>query len=43
MRRPHAEKRSTIDDGYANYFRERMRTIQEDYPPKLVFNMDETC
>jgi hypothetical protein len=40
---PHAEKRSTVDNGDANYFRERMRTPQEDYPPELVFKMDETC
>jgi hypothetical protein len=43
MRRPHAEKFSTIDDGYTNYFCERTRTLQEDSPPELVFNMEETC
>jgi hypothetical protein len=43
MRNPYAEKHITIDADYAAYFRERMSALPEDYPPELVFNMDETC
>jgi hypothetical protein len=38
VRKPHAEKRTTIGTDYA-----RMNALSEDYPPELVFNIDETC
>jgi hypothetical protein len=43
MRRPHVERRPTIDEAYATYFRERMNSLRDDYPPGLVLNKDETC
>jgi hypothetical protein len=43
MRKPHAERRPTIDTDYVTYFRERMNILPEDYPPELVLNMDERC
>jgi hypothetical protein len=32
----------TIDTEYATYFRATMNALPEDYPPELVFDMDET-
>jgi hypothetical protein len=43
MRKSPTEKRTTIDADYATYFRERMPAVPEDYPPELVFNIDERC
>jgi hypothetical protein len=43
MRKPHAEKRTTIDTDYVTHFRARMNALPEYYPPELVFNMSETC
>jgi hypothetical protein len=43
MSKPHAEKRTAIAEDYAKWFCERMNTLPQDYPPELVFNMDETC
>jgi hypothetical protein len=42
MRKPHTEKRTGIDEAYARYVCDRMNALCRDYPPKLVFNLDET-
>jgi hypothetical protein len=43
LRTPHKERRTTLDEEYAAYFLRRLDTLSNDYPPDLVFNMDETC
>jgi hypothetical protein len=43
LRTPHRERRTELDEAYATYFLHRLDTLPNDYPPDLVFNMDETC
>jgi hypothetical protein len=43
LRTPHQERRTVLDEDYATYFLGRLDSLSNDYPPDLVFNMDETC
>jgi hypothetical protein len=43
LRTPHQERRTTLDDRHAAFFLDRLNSLSNDYPPDLVFNMDETC
>jgi hypothetical protein len=40
---PHKERRTPLDKEYAAYFLNRLNSLSNDYPPDLVFNMNETC
>jgi hypothetical protein len=43
LRTPHRERRTHLDEDYAAYFLGRLNDLSNDYPPDLVYNMDETC
>ena len=43
LRSPHHERRTALDEDYSAYFLRRLDTLSNNYPPDLVFNMDETC
>jgi hypothetical protein len=43
LRTPHQERRTCLNQDYAASFLDRLNNIHSDYPPELVFNMDETC
>jgi hypothetical protein len=43
LRTPHQESRTALNESYATYFLNQLNDRANDYPPYLVFNMDETC
>ena len=43
LRRPHNEKRTSIDSNYEQEFLKRFNEIWNDYPPECILNFDETC
>lgn len=43
LRTPHKERRTIVDENVATYFLNRLNSLSDDYPPDMVFNMDETC
>jgi hypothetical protein len=43
LRSPHHERRTKVSDAAVDAFLQRLSTIPDDYPPELVFNMDETA
>jgi hypothetical protein len=43
LRMPHKERRAPLDEEYAAYLLNPLNNFSNDYPPDLVFNLDETC
>jgi hypothetical protein len=43
LRTPHHERRSIFDENYVDYFLKRLNSLSKDYPPEVIFNVDETC
>jgi hypothetical protein len=43
LRTPHHKRHSALDEIYADYFVRKLNSLSNDYPPELIFNMDEAC
>jgi hypothetical protein len=43
LRMLHKERRTLLDEEYTACFLNQLNGLSNDYPPDLVFNMDDTC